>query len=259
MSVSQEMQKRVQRQLREVEAREGVSVLYACESGSRAWGFASPDSDYDVRFIYARPLNWYLSILNRRDVLEYPIDEELDLVGWDIRKALQLLRKSNPPLLEWCNSPIVYQELEAFAAFKSLVPEYYSPRACMYHYRNMAWRNYKEYILDKEEVKLKKYLYVFRPLLACRWIAEKEEVVPMQFDVLRNHVLTEKPVRRALDALLKAKMQKSELALGKAVPEFSEFFRSEFEYLEKVLVPPTKNPDPELLDNVFRRLVATNS
>ena len=87
--------------LSKVAEEEGVRVLYACESGSRAWGFPSSDSDYDVRFIYAHPVEWYLSIRNRRDVIERPVVNDIDLSGWDIKKALVLLRKSNPPLLEW--------------------------------------------------------------------------------------------------------------------------------------------------------------
>ena len=91
-----------------------VTVLYACESGSRAWGFESEDSDYDVRFIYLQRTEWYLTIQNKRDVIEKPIDDELDVSGWDVPKALELLRKSNPPLLEWLQSPIVYKQTSSF-------------------------------------------------------------------------------------------------------------------------------------------------
>ena len=102
--------------LKEIEARHGVAILYACESGSRGWGFASQDSDYDVRFIYQNPRNWYLSIDEKRDVIELPINDELDINGWDLRKALRLLRKSNPALFEWLSSPIVYRQDEEFVS-----------------------------------------------------------------------------------------------------------------------------------------------
>src|ERR1051325_12100355 len=98
----------IQRKIAQIGQEEQVQVLYACESGSRAWGFASTDSDYDVRFVYCHPSNWYLSILDRPDVIERPIENDVDLSGWDVRKALQLFRKSNPPLLEWLDSPILY-------------------------------------------------------------------------------------------------------------------------------------------------------
>jgi len=120
-----------------IEAENDVRILYACESGSRAWGFASPDSDYDVRFIYARPREWYLSIdtQKRRDVIECPIEGLWDVNGWDLRKALGLLAKSNPPLLEWLGSPIVYRQDGSFVAgLQALAEEYLSPRSSRLHY-----------------------------------------------------------------------------------------------------------------------------
>lgn len=92
-----------------IEAERGVRVLYACESGSRGWGFASPDSDYDVRFIYVHPLPWYLRVSAQRDVIEVPISDELDINGWELRKALGLLKKGNATLIEWLDSPVVYR------------------------------------------------------------------------------------------------------------------------------------------------------
>ena len=137
------------------------------QSGSRAWGFASRDSDYDVRFLYVHRQDWYLSVEDRRDVIELPISEDLDVSGWELRKALRLLRKSNPPLLEWLKSPIVYRYDPAFAAeFGALAAEFYSPRRCFAHYLHMAFGNWRDYLRGRESVSLKKYLYVFRPLLA---------------------------------------------------------------------------------------------
>ena len=92
--IAGEMRAYVAAKLGAVAAEEGVRVLYAAESGSRAWGFASPDSDHDVRFIYAHERDWYVSLWEDRDVVERGIDEKLvDLAGWDIRKALRLLLK----------------------------------------------------------------------------------------------------------------------------------------------------------------------
>jgi len=95
--------------LTDIEARFGVRVLYACESGSRGWGFASPDSDYDVRFIYVHSLSWYLKVSAQRDVIEVPISDELDINGWELRKSLGLLKKGNATLIEWLDSPVVYR------------------------------------------------------------------------------------------------------------------------------------------------------
>ena len=150
----------VNRRLDAIEREEGVRVLFACESGSRAWGFASPDSDYDVRFVYAHPRDWYLSIGDQRDVIERPIVDLYDVSGWDLRKALRLFRKSNPPLLEWLGSPIVYRARTAAAAsLRRIATRSFSPRACAFHYLHMAKGNYREY-LRADEVPLKKYLYV---------------------------------------------------------------------------------------------------
>lgn len=133
------MRDRILESLSAIERDHGCTILLAVESGSRAWGFASQDSDYDVRFIYARPRDWYLSIAeHRRDVIELPIVDELDVNGWDLRKALRLFRKSNPPLLEWLTSPIVYRETPTAQRMRELIPQYYSPRASFYHYLHMG-------------------------------------------------------------------------------------------------------------------------
>src|SRR4030065_2466253 len=133
------MEETIRAHLGQIEADENVKVVYACESGSRAWGFPSADSDYDVRFLYVRPVEWYLSIDEKRDVIERLVSEGLDINGWDLKKALGLFRKSNPPLLEWLGSPIVYLEKYSGAAkMRQRAPEYYSPTAYLYHYLHMA-------------------------------------------------------------------------------------------------------------------------
>ena len=136
--------------------------------------------------------DWYLSVEDRRDVIEQPIADDLDVSGWELRKALRLLRKSNPPLLEWLKSPVVYRHDPVFAAeFGALAAEFYSPRRCFAHYLHMAFGNWRDYLRGREEVSLKKYLYVFRPLLACRWIERQLGQVPMLFAQLVESVLDE--------------------------------------------------------------------
>jgi uncharacterized protein len=141
------IEQRIQAVLDEIEKEGQVTILYACETGSRGWGFESEDRDYDVRFIYLRRTEWYLSIQKKRDVIERPIDEDLDISGWDLPKALQLLRKSNPPLLERFQSPIVYRDNPSVTSrFRKLMQDYYSPISCMYHYLHMAQGNYRTYL-----------------------------------------------------------------------------------------------------------------
>ncbi|RYD77115.1 MAG: nucleotidyltransferase, partial [Verrucomicrobiaceae bacterium] len=135
MTVSNEMVSRVREELKRVESERKLRVLYACESGSRAWGFASQNSDYDVRFLYVHERDWYLSVEDRRDVIEEALPGDLDVSGWELRKALRLLQKSNPPLLEWLKSPIVYAHDPQFVSeFNALADEFYSPKRCFAHY-----------------------------------------------------------------------------------------------------------------------------
>lgn len=245
---------RVRDALARVEAERNVRVLYACESGSRAWGFASRDSDYDVRFLYVHPRDWYLSVDERRDVIELPIAEDLDVSGWELRKALRLLRKSNPPLHEWLKSPVVYGcAPEFFAAFRELADGFYSPRRCFAHYLHMAFGNWRHYLLGREQVSLKKYLYVFRPVLACRWIERQRGPVPMLFAELVEGVLEETEVRVALDELVARKQSAAELAVEPPVEALSRFIAAELPRLEALNEPEESDGDPEELNRFFRR------
>lgn len=226
-------------------------MLYACESGSRAWGFESADSDYDVRFIYLRRTDWYLTIQNRRDVLEKPIDDELDVSGWDVPKALQLLRKSNPPLLEWLQSPIVYVQTSTFVdRVRNLMEEYYSPISCMYHYLHMAENNFRQY-LKEEEVWTKKYFYVLRPVLACIWIERGLGVVPIEFGKLVEQLVDDVVLRREIDELLAQKRAGAELDRGPRNPVLSDFIEGELVRLQANAQPPAKTRNPDTLDRLF--------
>ena len=216
--------------LRDIETRHDVTVLFACESGSRGWGFASPDSDYDVRFIYVNRLPWYLTVTPRRDVIEVPISGDLDINGWDLRKALGLMRESNPTLLEWLRSPVVYREDEAaMPRFRALSEAVFSNARGWHHYASMAKKNFREH-LQADEVRYKKYLYVLRPLLAARWIRTQPGVPPMRFadlaqktlDPLRNAALIEE-----INALLEVKMRAGEAATSPRWPGIHAFIESE--------------------------------
>jgi len=225
----------IRQRLAAVESSSDARILYACESGSRAWGFPSRDSDYDVRFIYVRPRDWYLRIdLDRqRDVIELPIEDEFDINGWDLKKALQLLRKSNPALLEWLDSPFVYQQDETFvSAIKALAPQYYSPSACHYHYSHMARGNYRDY-LRGERVRIKKYFYVLRPLLAMRWIEQGRGVVPMSFESLLE-VLDDAALRRDIETLVARKRQGLEAEYGPRIDTISRFIEQELARQEDI-------------------------
>lgn len=246
----------VKARLDAIEQEHDVCVVYCCESGSRAWGFASTDSDYDVRFIYVRRRDWYLSVdlEERRDVIETPIDGPWDVNGWDLRKALRLLRKSNPPLFEWLRSPIVYRERTSTAEMiRGTLPEYFSPPACMYHYLHMAQGNFREH-LRGDVVWVKKYFYVLRPLLACRWIERGLGVVPVEFQALVDKTVEAPDVSDAIAALLERKRAGEELDRGPRVPALSSFIEGEIARHERDGVH-RRRPEvrTEPLSDLFRR------
>ena len=241
--------------MKRLEQTEHIRIVYACESGSRAWGFASRDSDYDVRFLYVRSLEWYLSLQSKRDVLERQLPHDLDLSGWDVHKALILFAKFNPPLLEWLGSPIVYREEPSFTdALKGLLPSYYAPRACMYHYLHMAKGNYREY-LKGETVWTKKYLYVLRPILACRWLEAGHGPVPMEMTTLVDTLLQGER-RAAIRELIARKQQGEELDQGPRFPVLDALIEEALAQLEgapKAQVQP--HTDITALDELFRQTV----
>ena len=238
-----------------VEHQEEVHIIYACESGSRAWGFESIDSDFDVRFLYVHPVAWYLGIDAGRDVIERPVDDQLDMSGWDLRKALQLLRKSNPPLLEWLQSPTIYRQVSSVVSrLRVLIPEYYSPKACHYHYYHMAEGNYREY-LRGQEVWIKKYFYVLRPVLACLWIESGYGIVPMEFSRLVERVVDNTNVLQAINDLVRRKKTGEELERGTRIPAISDFLDEEIARLSASQVPPSVPTTVEPLDRVFKAII----
>ncbi|MEH6413957.1 nucleotidyltransferase domain-containing protein [Pseudomonas sp. CGJS7] len=219
-----------------IEREHEVRIVYACESGSRGWGFSSPDSDYDARFVYVHKQPWYLSVNERtgpgeaqRDVIELPIHSDLDVSGWDLRKALRLVSKSNPTLLEWLRSPIVYRQDEAMATeLHRLAERFYSPVAAWHHYLSLASGTFRSH-LGGDNIRTKKYLYVLRPVLACQWIECELGAPPMAFELLLERLLPSGPVREAIDALLVRKRRSAEVEAGPRVPALSDFLAAELE------------------------------
>lgn len=203
------MKKLILEKLTELSRLHDIRVLYACESGSRAWGFPSPDSDYDVRFIYVHRPDWYLSLTEGRGTINLPIDEhELDITGWELRKALRLLKKSNASPLEWIQSPIVYEEKMNFrASFDELCKEFFSPVAVAYHYHSMS-RKYVESCVGSDDVKLKSYFYALRTTLAVTWIRKMRTMPPIVFADMLSPV--EDSVRERIEELMEVKSHESE-------------------------------------------------
>lgn len=248
----QSTRQRVLERLSAIEGDYDVRVLFAVESGSRAWGFYSPDSDYDVRFVYSRRPEYYLSIdvENHRDVIECPIDNDLDITGWDLRKALKLFHRSNPSIIEWTLSPFLYWEHGLLRTeLTNQLPTTYSPTAGWFHYRSLAHSNFKNYITsaDAGQVRLKKYLYVLRGLLAARWVERTWSPPPLAFAALVDSEVgcLDVPVND-IRGLLVRKRQQSELGLGERIPTLDAFIEAELQRP----VPPDL---PNAIDNAISR------
>jgi uncharacterized protein len=184
MGTAMQIEESILAALRQIQKDEGVRVLMAVESGSRAWGFASPDSDYDVRFIYVHPLNWYLSINEQRDVIERMLPNDLDINGWELRKALRLLAKSNIALNEWIGSAVRYADTAGFREdLTQLIPLFFNPIAAIHHYRSMAETALEKNIVG-QRIGIKKLFYALRPIFACAWIETHRTQPPTAFDDL---------------------------------------------------------------------------
>jgi len=241
-----EVRREIMRRLTCTEREEGVRIVLAVESGSRAWGFPSPNSDFDVRFIYARPTDWYIAVdlEERRDVIEYGITDNIDLNGWDIRKALRLFWKSNPAFVEWIQSPIKYIESGGFASgARALLPHTYLPEHGIYHYRSMAKTNYRGY-LRAEMVPLKKYFYVLRPLLAVRWIERYKSAAPIEFDRLLPLIDGHTQLLTDIHELLVKKHESPEMGLSKPIASINLFVEEELNRLESISPQHTQRPGP---------------
>lgn len=250
------------KRMRAAEAEHGVRILLAIESGSRAWGFESPNSDYDARFIYAHPQDWYLSVglEEQRDVIEYPIIDDIDLNGWDIRKALRLFWKSNPAFVEWIQSPLVYIQSGSFAdCTRDILPRVYSCESGIYHYRSMAKTNFRGY-LQGALVPLKKYFYVLRPLLSVRWLERYNTPAPIEFHKLLHLIETDAPLLASIEALLARKRLAPELGLEPQVESIHAFIERDLERLE--IVHPVKQGRGEvlpMLTEIFQRVLREKS
>lgn len=246
-----EMNTLVPEKLREIEKTENIKILLAVESGSRAWGFASPDSDFDVRFIYKRPKKKYLQLNKIRDVIELPVDDIWDLNGWDLDKTLCLLYKSNPTLFEWINSPICYCKTDFSEKIIPLTKEYFSVKNTIYHYLNTARSNLKNFLLG-EAVRPKKYFYALRPILACMWVMETNTPPPVPFSELTEAMLP-RSLRSSLDYLLDIKINSPEKAEIKPIKDINDFLEQGICKFDEILksMPKEEYRSWDMLNEFF--------
>jgi len=251
------MKEKILAKLNEIEEKNDINIIYAAESGSRGWGFASKDSDYDVRFIYIHEPSWYLKIDQAKDHIENS-QGLLDLVGWDTVKTLKLFKKSNPPLFEWLSSPVIYIEKgNSIKKLKSLMSRYYSPKSCLFHYLSMVKHTKKAY-LDKNEIKLKKYFYAIRPILACMWIEKFNTMPPMEFNKLLSVQHLDGKLSDRIYLLLKSKIKGDELNVGNKIVAIDKFIKEKIYYFEDYAVKlnNSKSPGNKILNELFLEMLS---
>lgn len=216
------MKKEILESLKEVEQQHNIKVLYACESGSRAWGFPSVDSDYDVRFIYAHDLKWYLALDKQSDTINTFLPNDLDLSGWDIRKALEHFAKSNVNLYEWLDSPLVYFDSNNFCTtLKNLIVKFFNLRKAVFHYSSLADSTLEKH-LNNEHISVKKLMYVLRSYLACEWIYQKQTMPPTLFENIYRKVASA-DLQNEIENLIKEKLnltEHSEVKIDGTIKEF---------------------------------------
>lgn len=250
------MESKIQHYLSALEHEFDIRILLACETGSRAWGFPSPDSDYDVRIIYAHKEDWYLSLFEKKDSIERMFeDNELDITGWDLKKTLGLLWKSNPPLLERIQSPIIYRKDDVFIeGISELAKSCYSKIATMHHYLSMGKKVYSE--IDREDYKLKKMFYALRAAIACKWILDRDEMPPIEFKKMLETLGIDQDIFKRIVELIDLKSKASEGYLHKGdymVLDYIDDCLAEATLKANSL--PSSKGSPEKIDNFFRTMI----
>ena len=256
------MKERILQGLADIEQQHNVCVLYACEAGSRAWGFASPDSDYDIRFIFAYPRQRYLTLDDPRDVIELMDNEhDLDYVGWDIRKALRLLRNTNPALLEWLASPIRYRDSELREELADIARKYHSPSAIHWHYLKMAEGNFRQYINNpskrNEAVLTKKYLYVVNPLCKLLYYEHRHELPPLDFmETLGGGINIPGQIADTMVEIVNLKRSGLEMGRGPANIQLNTWIESEIARLKENVPAPDEHSElKSVLDAMLLRVI----
>ncbi len=251
------MKETILQKLADLERQYDVTILYACESGSRAWGFASPDSDYDVRFLYAHPKQAYLAIHDPRDVIEFSDGGVLDVSGWDIKKALLLLHKANAPLREWLTSPVVYRRNdEAMSPVFELMRDAFLPAPLCHHYLGMTTKRLM-LIEETGEATGKAYLYALRTLFCCQWILRRNSQPPMLFDDLLTEFLPDakNELRQEIARLLVAKKAGNEKTGISRSARLEQYLHAELQAAKTSLPPNPHHLDSERFNEVFRKIV----
>jgi len=227
--IDDRVREEVERRLAAIEAVEGVRFLLAVESGSRAWGFPSPDSDFDIRFVYVRSRDWHLGLEPGRDVIEAPIEDDIDLNGWDVRKAILLMTRSNVTVSEWLASPIRYRPDHPMTErLAETADQLFDPRGVAHHYANVGRNAAERWLGHDGDVPVKRYFYALRPALAIRALRrDPTRRPPMNLQSLMASCDLPTEFSDMIDELVVAKRKTREQGTARRLPELDALIRDE--------------------------------
>lgn len=237
------MKTKILKKLSEIEKEKNIDILFAVESGSRAWGFESPDSDYDIRFVYKHKKDWYLNLWEQKDTIEFMTEDDLDGSGWELKKALKLLAKSNASFLGWLFSPIIYRAGNGFLEhIKAIAKNNFNPVAGFYHYHSMS-KGFKE-TLNTDKMTLKSFFYAIRTALCANWIYKKGTIPPVLFTEL--YLIIDEKYHAILNDLIHLKskhIEKSTEPVSDTLIKLVRDIVAENESIKNNLINKKSNPE----------------
>lgn len=252
----EKIKKEIINKLNETEREHDVKIVFAIESGSRGWGFESPDSDFDCRFVYTRRKDSYLTVLEKKDFIEYDVDSIFDVNGWDLEKFIKHIMKSNSTLHEWLSSNVIYiKNDECTKLLQDLALDFFNPISACYHYMSMAKKKFNVVLSD--DCKIKTYFYVLRPLANVRYICEHKQIPPMEYFKTLEMINVSSKVKEEINKLYDLKITVEEKYKAEANKVLIDYFESEIEYLETEMknIKFTKFEDKEKCDIIFREIL----
>lgn len=259
------MKEKIRNICKDLEKEKDIKILFAVENGSRAWRMNSKDSDYDVRFVFVRPLKDYIQINPAKDVINTAFDKEgnpcpakgalIDISGFDIFKYTKLLSSSNPTTIEWLMSDIVYYGKQN-EVFKSFAENNFNEISLYFHYKSLCKNNYEKYLKSGNLVTYKKYLYAYRGLINARWVEYKHSVPPIIFNKALDGMkdVIPKDIIEKLDNIIYLKSQGKEKDIIQNIVEMDAYIE-DFLKTDPEGITSRSRSSLEILNDELRKIV----
>lgn len=259
------MKDRIKEICKNLEKEKNIKILFAVENGSRAWRMDSKDSDYDVRFVFVRPLKEYIQINKPGEVIDAAFDKEgnpcavegsfIDISGFDVFKYVKMLSSSNPTTIEWLMSDIVYYGKQN-EVFKNFAINNFNKISLYHHYKSMCRNNYLKYLKSGNLVTYKKYLYAYRGLINAKWVVHKKTVPPIIFtEALKNmKSIIPDSVLNKLNEIIDLKSQGKEKDIIQNIVDMDNYIES---FLKDDSEAPTEKSHATLndLNDELRKII----